>query len=419
MNNQENKLYIRPYRPEDAKKVIGWINDEKQFYQWSAGRLGGYPADDVTLNEYYEKLSKQEKLYVMVACEGNEPVGQFIMRHPLEDKTEVRMGFIIVDSSKRGLGYGKLMLQSAFKFGFEEIRAEKLTLGVFEENDSAIKCYEKAGLKLNGKEEMFQLMDEVWKCKDMEINKDETEYEAKPDLFEEVQNELKTEEELKEKRKKERKEKKQKEQKTSALKEALSWVFTVAVSVVAAYVIVTYIIVNAVVPTGSMENTIMTGDRMIGLRFSYWFSEPERGDVVVFDFPLYEYYGYKKPVNYVKRVIGLPGETVVIENSVVYIYKDGDKTKEPVILEEDYLKENWISMTGPYEFVIPKDCYLMLGDNRNFSADARTWYTNVNNYNANNPNNPIDEDIIYIHKDDILGKAVCKYWPLNHIGLID
>jgi len=41
MNNQENKLYIRPYRPEDAKKVIGWINDEKQFYQWIAGRLGG------------------------------------------------------------------------------------------------------------------------------------------------------------------------------------------------------------------------------------------------------------------------------------------------------------------------------------------------------------------------------------------
>lgn len=215
-------------------------------------------------------------------------------------------------------------------------------------------------------------------------------------------------------------------------KEIFSWVKMLVIAFLVALFIDKVIIVNATVPTGSMENTIMTGSRMIGLRFSYWFSEPERGDVVVFKYPLDE------KQNYVKRVIGLPGEVVVIKEAKVYIYEDGDKTKEPLVLEEDYLKENWVSRNDGYEFTIPEDSYLVMGDNRNNSADARVWYEQiqwknsqidlyneeVEEHNRNNPDDKMtlkekqDINVIYVKKDKVLGKAVCTYWPLNNIGII-
>lgn len=436
-------LELKYYEEKYAETVLSWISDERQFYWWSAGKMGGYPITADRLNKFYDNLSAAEKLYTFILFDDDEPVGHFTIRHPFFDERELRMGFIVVNSSKRGQGYGKLLLDAAFKFGFSFLKAEKMSLGVFAENTSAIKCYEKAGLKLNGKSEITELMGEEWECLDMEISAKDTPYFTErsvdevdmdanenvldngkdvsidtneENLFEEVEKEIEHEQIVKSRL---RKEQRKKDKKKSALMEALSWVWMVVVAVVAALIINNFIIVNATVPTGSMENTIMAGSRMIGLRFSYLFSEPERGDVVVFDFPLYQYYGYDKPVNYVKRIIGLPGEIVVVDDGTVYIYKDGDKTKEPQILTENYLKEDWTLMTGTYEFVIPKDSYLMLGDNRNNSADARTWYQNVKSYNANNPGNPIDENIIYIHKDDILGKAVCTYWPLNEIGIID
>lgn len=215
-------------------------------------------------------------------------------------------------------------------------------------------------------------------------------------------------------------------------KEIFSWVKMIVIAFLVALFIDKVIIVNATVPTGSMENTIMTGSRMIGFRFSYWFSNPERGDVVVFKYPLDE------KQNYVKRVIGLPGEVVVIKEAKVYIYEDGDKTKEPLVLEEDYLKENWVSRNDGYEFTIPEDSYLMMGDNRNNSADARVWYEQIQwqnkqidayneeieEHNRNYPDDQMtlkekqDINIIYVKKDKVLGKAVCTYWPLNNMGII-
>lgn len=206
--------------------------------------------------------------------------------------------------------------------------------------------------------------------------------------------------------------KREKEEEISIKKEIFSWVKMIVVAFLIALVVDKFIIVNATVPTGSMENTIMTGSRMIGFRFSYLFSEPKRGDVVVFKFPLNE------KENYVKRVIGLPGETVVIKEAKVYIYKDGDKSKEPELLYEPYLKEDWVVRNDGYEFVIPKDSYLMMGDNRNNSSDARVWYEEVSRNNAIYPQNKMDLDIIYVKKDKILGKAKFTYWPLDNIKLI-
>ena len=172
----------------------------------------------------------------------------------------------------------------------------------------------------------------------------------------------------------------------SVIKEALSWVITIALAVVAALFIKNYVIINANIPSGSMENTIMTGDRLFGNRLAYSRKTPEHGDIIIFKFPDNE------EENYVKRVIGLPGETVEIIDAQIYI--NGSKTP----LEEDYLKEAWTVATGPYYFEVPEDSYLVLGDNRNNSWDARYW------------------DNTYVTSEKILGKAVFRYYPIGEAG---
>ncbi len=208
--------------------------------------------------------------------------------------------------------------------------------------------------------------------------------------FNKEENETKTEvtEELREENGTEKKEKKEKkEEPHSALRELLSWVLTFAVAIVAALFIKYCLIINADVPTGSMENTIMPGDRLIGNRLAYLKEGPQRGDIVVFHYPDDE------NELFVKRVIGLPGESVHIEDAKVYI--DG------VELEEPYLKEEWTIATGTYDFEVPEDCYLMLGDNRNNSKDARYWENK------------------YVNIDKILGKALFIYWPFSDFGSLN
>ena len=178
----------------------------------------------------------------------------------------------------------------------------------------------------------------------------------------------------------------QKKKEESAVKEVLSWVITIALAVVAALFIKSFVIINANIPSGSMENTIMTGDRLFGNRLAYAKKEPERGDIIIFKFPEDE------AENYVKRVIGLPGEKVEIRDAKVYI----NGSAEP--LKEDYLKEEWTTSTGPYTFEVPEDSYLVLGDNRNNSWDARYW------------------EHTYVAEDKILGKAVFRYFPIGEAG---
>lgn len=171
---------------------------------------------------------------------------------------------------------------------------------------------------------------------------------------------------------------------SSFLQELMSWVIPILAAVLVALVLKNYVIINATVPSGSMLDTIQEGDNLLGFRLAYEFSEPERGDIVIF------YYPDDESRMFIKRIIGLPGETVVIQDAKIYI----NGSEEP--LEEDYLREEWVVNTGPYEFVIPEDCYLMLGDNRNNSRDARMW-TNT-----------------YVTKDKIVGKALFIYYPFGH-----
>jgi len=110
--------------------------------------------------------------------------------------------------------------------------------------------------------------------------------------------------------------------KKSLIDELVSWAKMIVIAAVLALVFTQFIIINATVPTGSMENTIATGSRIMGLRLSYLFSDPERFDVIVFKFHLDDELAEVKSgstadiedrdINYVKRIIGLPGETVKI-----------------------------------------------------------------------------------------------------------
>ena len=87
------------------------------------------------------------------------------------------------------------------------------------------------------------------------------------------------------------------------IKEIIAWIITIALAIVAAMLINTYVIIKAGVPTGSMEHTIEVGDCILGNQLAYTFSSPKRGDVVIFPYP------DNPEITYVKRVIGLPGET--------------------------------------------------------------------------------------------------------------
>lgn len=182
----------------------------------------------------------------------------------------------------------------------------------------------------------------------------------------------------------EKSEEKNKKEEFNLGKEILSWVKIFVAAFVIAYVLTHFIIVNAKVPTGSMENTIPTGSMIVASRLAYKFDEPKRFDIVIFKAP------DSPEDNYVKRLIGLPGEKVIIDDAVITIETTDGKT---IQLDEDYLKEEWVDSTGPYEFEVPDDSYFFLGDNRNYSNDARKW---VNTY---------------VEKDAILGKVEFMYYP--------
>ncbi len=185
--------------------------------------------------------------------------------------------------------------------------------------------------------------------------------------------------------------------KSAFVEELISWIKSFVIMFAVALFLTQFIIINAVIPSGSMEDTIMTHDRLIGARFSYWFSEPQRGDIVIFHYPVDE-----KKI-YIKRIIGLPGETVRLDNGLIYI----DDSEEP--LQEGYLKEEWDVLNTDFEFHVPEDSYLMLGDNRNWSEDARYWADNALDEGLADTAEEA-EQYTYVHKDKILGKAIFTYF---------
>ncbi len=167
------------------------------------------------------------------------------------------------------------------------------------------------------------------------------------------------------------------------LRETLSWAGTIIVLVLIAVFMNRFVIFKVQVPSGSMMNTILENDRLIGLRL---FSDIKRGDIVTFYNQNPNPYDSNDPKYLVKRVIGLPGETIEIKNGIVLI--DGK------ILNEDYLKESMDPERHIEPLTVPEGCYFVMGDNRNNSNDSRYWEKK------------------FVPKSEINSKIFMKYYPL-------
>lgn len=194
------------------------------------------------------------------------------------------------------------------------------------------------------------------------------------------------------------------EKKRDIKREILSYVWTIVIACAAAVLVSRFVLINAEIPSESMECLLKEDDRIFGCRLSYLFNEPDRYDVVMFKYPVHE------ETIYIKRVIGLPGETVEIRDGKIYI----DGSSEPI--EEDYLPEEWIVGNDGFYFEVPQDCYFMLGDNRNISEDGRYWAQCAIDDGVESDEEKA-QAYTYVHKDKIIGRAILKYYPHFHLFL--
>ena len=171
------------------------------------------------------------------------------------------------------------------------------------------------------------------------------------------------------------------------LKEVLSISAYLLCILVATWFILNFVAIRARVDGDSMESTLSNGEGVIVERLSYRFDSPKRFDIIVFPFQ------YKKDTYYIKRIIGMPGETVYIENGGIYI--------NDILLTESYgrevMKEAGMAATP---IVVGSGEYFVLGDNRNESADSR------------------EPSVGIIKRKDILGRAWLRIWPLDSIGIL-
>lgn len=140
----------------------------------------------------------------------------------------------------------------------------------------------------------------------------------------------------------------------------------------------------------SMEPNFHDGEYILTNKYEYRFGSPKRGDVVVFKSP------QNPDIDFIKRIIGLPGDRVKLVNNHYYI--------NDVLLEESYIEPTVFTYRGAYlkdgqEIIVPKDFYFVSGDNRPRSSDSREWGP--------------------IHKSSIIGKSQLRYWPFSRFGIIE
>ena len=172
------------------------------------------------------------------------------------------------------------------------------------------------------------------------------------------------------------------------LKEVLSTSIYLLIVLCLTYLMIHFVAQRTQVIGSSMETTLSDGDNLIMEKISYRFSEPKRFDIIVFP------YRYKTNTFYIKRIIGLTGETVQIDEKG-NIYIDGD------ILEESYGREVISDPGLAYEpIILASNEYFVLGDNRNSSSDSR------------------DPSVANTRRDEILGRAFVRIWPFSEIGIL-
>ncbi len=163
-------LILRTYQPSDAAMITSWLKSEYLMRQWCADRYERYPVTPEDMNTYHERNIDGQRSRALTMTDGDDIVGYITLRTPAHNPTEQRLGFVIVDDSKRGRGYGKTLVSMAVKYAFEELGATKVSLGVFENNPSAIYCYEAAGFRHVSLlvAESYECLGETWNCIEME-----------------------------------------------------------------------------------------------------------------------------------------------------------------------------------------------------------------------------------------------------------
>lgn len=172
------------------------------------------------------------------------------------------------------------------------------------------------------------------------------------------------------------------------MKELLGWILYLLLVVGLTWLILTYVGQRTRVSGHSMETTLSNGDNLIVDKLSYRFRDPKRFDIIVFPFK------YEENTYYIKRIIGLPGETVQVVDGCAYI--DGE------LLESDIYGAELMEDSGIAGelLTLKEDEYFVLGDNRNHSSDSR------------------DPSVGILTREDLLGKAWVRIYPFDKMGVI-
>lgn len=163
----------------------------------------------------------------------------------------------------------------------------------------------------------------------------------------------------------------------------------VLIALVLSVIIRAFIAEPRYIPSDSMFPTLATGDRLVVEKISYHFHAPERGDIIVFEPPIQlQLQGYQKDQAFIKRIIGKPGQQIKVQEGIVYV--DNQPLEEDYILQPPYY--NLLPVT------VPAGELFVMGDNRNNSNDSHIWG--------------------FLPQENIIGKAVWRFWPLTRIGKI-
>lgn len=167
-------LGLRPYKPSDAQTILSWCSDAVSFRKWTADRYPAYPISPDDLNRKYLQengdCAEPDNFYPMTAFDENGIVGHLIIRYTAAQPKECRLGFIIVNDALRGKGYGKTMVRLAVRYCFDYLLAQRVTLGVFENNPAALHCYQAAGFReVPNADQYCEIDGETWRCLELEI----------------------------------------------------------------------------------------------------------------------------------------------------------------------------------------------------------------------------------------------------------
>lgn len=167
-----------------------------------------------------------------------------------------------------------------------------------------------------------------------------------------------------------------------------NWGEPFVVAALLAILIRTFIVGPYKIPTGSMRPTFMEGDRIFVDKLSYQFKDLQRGDIVVFKYPL------DKKKDFVKRLVGFPGDRILITDGIISV--NGQPLNEPPFSDYYYYnRSDWLYGREGVEVVVPNENFFVLGDNSAHSSDGRHWG--------------------FVPRRNMVGKAFLIWWPLNRI----